>query len=536
MASNGLGKMRAFIRKLQAFRESERGNVLMTFALSTIPIIAFVGAAVDYSRGNSVKASMQSALDATALMLSREVQGLTTTQMSQKANDFFLAQFNHPDVTNIVVTPQLTSITTGGYKLFMSATATVPTTFTKIVGQQNMNLSMSTEVVWGVKKLELALALDVTGSMASNNKITELKKAAKSLLTILKNAAKTDGDIKVAIAPFSVDVNVGTSNVSADWIDWTAWEGPPPNSMPGSNVGPGSACPWTTSTNGFRCTTGPANGSSNTWNIPSSGTYSGYICPSAQNNVYYNGCYDSVATTTTTTNPVCTGSWCSCSGYSNCSCTGSGSSKVCSQTVTTTGAPYTHNWIPNNRNTWNGCVADRDQDYDTNNTAPTTVISSTLFPANQFNACPAAALMPLTFNWTALNTKIDELSPDGNTNVTIGLAWAFHALTASGPLNNAAVASPTLDKVIILLTDGDNTQNRWSTTQSTIDLRTKKACDTVKAAGIKLYTVRVIDGNATLLQQCATKPDMYFNVQDATQLNGVFTAIAQALANLRIAK
>jgi hypothetical protein len=48
--------------------------------------------------------------------------------------------------------------------------------------------------------------------------------------------------------------------------------------------------------------------------------------------------------------------------------------------------------------------------------------------------------------------------------------------------------------------------------------------------------VRVIDGNATLIQSCATKPDMYFNVQQAVQLNSVFGAIAQNLANLRIAK
>ena len=74
-----------------------------------------------------------------------------------------------------------------------------------------MNLNASTEVVWGVKKLELALALDVTGSMASSNKMTELKKAAKSLLTTLKGVAKKDGDIKVAIVPFAVVVNAGAA-------------------------------------------------------------------------------------------------------------------------------------------------------------------------------------------------------------------------------------------------------------------------------------------------------------------------------------
>jgi hypothetical protein len=46
----------------------------------------------------------------------------------------------------------------------------------------------------------------------------------------------------------------------------------------------------------------------------------------------------------------------------------------------------------------------------------------------------------------------------------------------------------------------------------------------------------VIDGNAELLKSCATSPNMYFDVQQASQLNDVFTAIAQNLANLRIAK
>ena len=48
--------------------------------------------------------------------------------------------------------------------------------------------------------------------------------------------------------------------------------------------------------------------------------------------------------------------------------------------------------------------------------------------------------------------------------------------------------------------------------------------------------MRVIDGNATLLKNCATKPDMYYDVQQASQLNSVFASIAQNLANLRIAK
>jgi len=125
------------------------------------------------------------------------------------------------------------------------------------------------------------------------------------------------------------------------------------------------------------------------------------------------------------------------------------------------------------------------------------------------------------------------MTPAGNTNVTIGLAWGFQLISPVEPFNAPAPA-PDLDKVIVLMTDGENTQNRWSSTASTIDARTSKACDNVKAANIKLYTVRVIDGDITLLKGCASKPTMFYDVQQAVQLTSVFSSIAQNLANLRI--
>jgi hypothetical protein len=108
-------------------------------------------------------------------------------------------------------------------------------------------------------------------------------------------------------------------------------------------------------------------------------------------------------------------------------------------------------------------------------------------------------------------------------------------LSPVAPLN-APAPQPDLDKVIILLTDGQNTQTRWTSSTSSIDGRTQKVCDNAKADNIKIYTVRVIVGNGTLLRNCATKPDMYYDVDEADQLNTVFKSIAQNLANLRIAK
>jgi hypothetical protein len=202
-------------------------------------------------------------------------------------------------------------------------------------------------------------------------------------------------------------------------------------------------------------------------------------------------------------------------------------------------------WTPKNHNTWTGCVVDRNQSNDVSDTTPTTDIV-TKFPTRQCTTA-VASMMPLSYNWTTLNAKIDQMIADGNTNVTMGLAWGFHALSPTTPLTEGvAYGTANMTKYMIILTDGTNTENRWENTDggtpssaetAAIDARTALACTNIKAAGIKIYAVRVIDGNATLLRNCATDAaTMYFDVQDASQLTAVFSAIASVIANLHLSK
>lgn len=448
-------KARPFLR----FAKSERGNVLPLFALAIIPVFGLVGVAVDYSRAGAMRSDIQAALDATALMMSKETTGLTQAQLQSKAAAYFTAIFNRPGAPTIVVTPTLTSPQAGSYTLKVDASTSLDTTFARILGQDKIAIGSSAEVSWGIKRLELVMALDNTGSMSSNNKMTELKKAAKGLLDTLYKTAKKKDDIKVAIIPFTTDVNIGATYANATWLDWSDWE--------------------------------------------------------AKNGT--------------------------CKKYKNWPYQGAPSDQ-------STCGNYSGNWTPSNHNAWSGCVWDRQQDYDVDDTAPTS--TATKFQPHETSYCPPATLMPLsdiTTNWvsadltassptSAFGKKINSMTPNGNTNVTIGAVWGWHALTKTDPLPEASAPAPDLDKVLILLTDGDNTQNRFSSNQNTIDTRTKKVCANIVAANIKVYTVRVIDGNASLLQSCASRPDMYYDVQNSSQLNTVFTTIAQNLANLRISK
>lgn len=194
--------------------------------------------------------------------------------------------------------------------------------------------------------------------------------------------------------------------------------------------------------------------------------------------------------------------------------------------------------VPKDHDTWNGCVTDRDQDYDISVATPVTTQSATLFPAEQYNSCPLA-LVPLTDDWSVLSKAITSMYATGNTNQTIGLSWGWQTLTDGDPMNAGALPENTT-RVIILLSDGLNTENRWTTWQSSIDDRETKACSAAKAAGVIIYTVFVdingTSGNSAVLQSCASDSTKAFDLTRSSEISSTFVSIGQDITNLRVAK
>jgi Flp pilus assembly protein TadG len=449
-----LALLARFRNQLRAFHAADSGNIVFTFALALVPMVGFVGAAVDYSRANSARTAMQAAVDSTALMLSKEAGNLSTSQINQKATAYFNALFNRTEVSNILITPTYT--TSGGSQIVVTGTGTVAATFMKVLGRTQINIDVSSTVKWGNSRLRVALVLDNTGSMADANKMPNLKTAAKNLLTQLKNAAGQNGDVYVSIIPFAEDVNVDPVNYNQSWIRWDLWDA--------------------------------ANGT------------------------------------------------CSQSSYANkSSCQGNGKT-----------------WTPKNHNTWNGCVTDRDQNYDTTNTPPASGNQATLFPAEQYgfsffgtfwDACPVP-LMALSYDWTALNNKIDAMQPNGFTNQAIGLQWGFQSLTSAPFTIPAKDPNYTYQDVIVLFTDGLNTSDRWypygnSTSEASIDARQLVTCNNVKAAGITIYAIQITtegDPQSALLKSCASGTSKFFFLTSASDLITVFNQIGTNLSELRISK
>jgi hypothetical protein len=129
----------------------------------------------------------------------------------------------------------------------------------------------------------------------------------------------------------------------------------------------------------------------------------------------------------------------------------------------------------------------------------------------------------------------------GSTNQTIGLAWGWQAQSQGVPLSAPALPANT-QQIMILLSDGLNTQDRWygnGTDQSSgVDGRMALACTNAKAAGFTIYTVFVdlngTQGNSTVLQNCATDATKYFDLTSSDQIITTFNAIGEQITNLRV--
>ena len=537
---------------LRSYLQDRRASVVPMFALAIIPIIGLIGAAVDYSRANSIRTAVQAALDATALAMARLAPTLTEDQLKTQAAAYFTALFNKSGANNINVNAVYS--TTNGSTLTITASGAMNTTFTRVMGYNQMNIGSSATIKWGNQRLRVALALDTTGSMSSAGKIDALKTATKNLLDQLKSAASVDGDVYVSIIPFSKDVNVGTANRDATWLHWDdgtdkSWDGAN-GTCSKSGYSPRSNCQEqnTCSISGYNsqsnCTsagTCSISGNNTQNDCNSAGTCSNPSQTSQYNCRNVRACSNSSQTTQTN---------CQNAGYA----WGFG---TWTPATWTPGLWSQAVWTPRPHTDWNGCVTDRggatgpgtDAGPDQTVTAPVTTDTTTLFYPEQYSHC-SPEMMGLSFNWTGMKTAVDGLYPNGSTNQPIGLVWAWQSLVGGGPMTMPAKnANYTYKEVIILLSDGLNTQNRWygngSDTSSSVNRRMYYGsgggvgtCKNIKDTGVTIYTIQVNTGGdpeSALLRHCASD-GKFVMLTTASQIIATFQTIGTALSQLRISQ
>lgn len=193
--------LRSLLSRLARARD---GNMVIMLAIGLLPIVATIGLGVDVARAYAVKARMSAALDAAALAVGSSTG--TDAQLSAVAQKFFDANF---PPGSLGASPAVAVSVTGDV-ISASASAAVSTVFMKVVGINEVPIEVDSKVDRQIAGLELAMVLDNTGSMTSNNNIQAARDAANQLTDILFGTATVHPYLKIALVPYSVAVNPGS--------------------------------------------------------------------------------------------------------------------------------------------------------------------------------------------------------------------------------------------------------------------------------------------------------------------------------------
>ena len=238
---------------------------------------------------------------------------------------------------------------------------------------------------------------------------------------------------------------------------------------------------------------------------------------------------------------------------------------------------------------WGGCVEARTGavDRDTNDDPPTTElfvpyywpddgnnnwiwndgtyhISSSRGP----NKSCSAEVTPMTNVRATVTAAIDDMTAEGYTHVNYGAVWGWRMLSPSwrglwgGIMDTNDLpldyGTDNMNKAAVIMTDGANTfashihgaygyrsEGRLDGATSNgaavseLNDRLLEVCTNMKNVGIIVYTVAFGDPGTTIetmMEQCASQPDYYFDPSSGSELSLAFQTIGDSLSNLRVSK
>lgn len=506
--------MTASKRSLVGLLAHRGGNIAVTFALTVGSIILIGGGGIDLMAMSSNRKYLQERVDATALIVANGLTADTLSTAQTKSQQRLTAMVDPEYGTLSGIVANATSGT-----MTLTASLTAKSNFLGMIGMPNLVSTVTTTVTWGDTSLEVAMVLDTTGSMGDGGKIEALRTGASSMVTTLAAKATTLNTIKFALVPFSNFVNVGSGYKTASWIDTLG-------------LSPYHSSYFSAPLNRFTLYT--ALGKS--W--PG--------CVETRPSPYdIDDTAPSASIPATLFVPSFHPDEPDASWYTS----------------------FSNSYL--NDNTWSSSQLTKMMNATKYSALSGKDFSNSYFysnytaPKGPGYLCDVKPIQRLTTDYTSVKTQINALTVAGSTNIPEGLAWGWRMLSPKGPFADGKDYGSTTLKIIVMLTDGTNAINTFSTDlggaysswgypfsarlgnnpgtnlRNGLDTKTLAACTAIKAKGIKIYTIGLMIDDAAgqqMLSDCSSGPDYYYNTPSASQLTSVFDSIAQKITKLRIAK
>ena len=180
----------------------EEGN-LTILALCMFVLMAMIGGiAVDLMRYEAMRTSLQNTLDRATLAAASLSQQLDAEDV---VTDYF-------DKAGLADYLRAVTVEEGLNYREVNADARAATNpfFLHMIGVEEMDAPGRSKAEQRMTNVEIVLVLDVSGSMADNNRLTNLKSAANEFVDTVLSSDSEDR-ISIAVVPFNGQVNLGAA-------------------------------------------------------------------------------------------------------------------------------------------------------------------------------------------------------------------------------------------------------------------------------------------------------------------------------------
>ncbi len=188
-----------------------RGAIAAFIALAVVPLVGFIGIGTDTARAFMVKSRLSTALDAAGLAGGK---AFFSDTRDADMTMFFNANFpvGYMGATVSGPTVAITGDAGTTQVIQLTASATVPTTFMRLFGYDDITVSASAEITRQQTLLDVVLSIDMSGSMTTSTggttRIAAARTAATTLVNILFGANATNPLLKIGLVPWNSKVNV----------------------------------------------------------------------------------------------------------------------------------------------------------------------------------------------------------------------------------------------------------------------------------------------------------------------------------------
>lgn len=231
----------SLVRGVKGFARDRGGNIAVLFGAAVSVLALGVGFAVNISQLYNARSSLQSVVDAAVTSTARDLTlGVIKEADANRSVQAFLDANSTAGIlqANQIVLDKLT-IDRTAKTVQADAHADIGLYFPIFSLGEMQRVATSTTALYSDKKIEVAMMLDITGSMAADwraktNKIGDLQDAASNAVKDLlkQNRDPSDPRVRVAIVPYAEAVNTGALSGSVFVEEKGGPDLPPPLDAP----------------------------------------------------------------------------------------------------------------------------------------------------------------------------------------------------------------------------------------------------------------------------------------------------------------